>query len=384
MYLRAILEPLVGWAVARIRYGVCLAVLLAAAAGSAATFQSVNTTYPNLYQSVDQLNSWVSSFSTTNSDIVQLYQYGTSYQGRPLWALEITEHPGVNDPAKPEFLFTGGMHAREVIGSQAAYQLAEHLVQGYRSGDAACQAAVDTREIWIVPDQNPDGRIQVEAGNSVQRTNMQGVDLNRNFPHRWSDASSWYGEETYRGPSLLSTPEDSAMWAMLHDPTKFSNLEAAIDFHSGAATLLSPWTSPNDTANLPPQPVLDKLSALKTKMSQLTGLSTSKLSYDSYGTLTDSLYEEFQTYAFTEELYQSYGDYFTMFNPLTPDSRDTTVQHAVDSSMYLLSPQAFPVPEPGTMVLVAVGVAAVVGMSLRRRRGRWAVGSGQWTVKSGR
>jgi carboxypeptidase T len=332
---------------------------------SAATFQSVG-----FYQSFDQLTSWAEQFALDNSDLVSLVEYGHSYQNRPLLALNISLQPGVNDLAKPEFLFTGGIHAREVISSESMYRLAECLVSGYRSGDPAFLDILSEREVWIVPNMNPDGRLAVEGGNSGQRTNLQGVDLNRNFPHRWSETSQIYGDETYGGPSVLSTPEDSALWAMVRDSTKFNDLLGAIDFHSGAQTVISPWISPGEFSKHPLPPAdRAKFDDLVNQMSQISGLGTGRLSYNSYGTLADSLYEEFHTYSFIEETYVGpFTDYFTYFNPTSLAGRDERVNRAINSALFLLSDEAFDlVPEPsGPLLLFLAGVAGL--FAYRRKR----------------
>ena len=366
----------------------CLIAALAAGnAWAVATFQSVG-----LYQSFDQMTAWANNLAAANPDIVKLVQYGTTTQGRPLLALNITVNQQVNDPSKPEFLFAGGLHAREVIGSQSAYKLAEYLVNGYRSNnDPVFRNILSTRDVWIIPNQNPDGRAVVEAGYSTQRKNnhwysgqptagysyTRGVDLNRNYPHKWNLASASVLDETYRGPSVLSEPEASSLWALLHDQTRFSRLLAAIDIHSGAATILSPWTSPSDFAANPlPAATRAKFDSLAARMNQLTGYPTDRLGYDSYGTLTDSLYEEFGTYAFTEEVFSGpFTDYFTLFNPVDQSTRDATVDRAVSSAMFLLSDEAFAVPEPSILVLLLADGAALLACVARRRR-RMGVGTG--------
>jgi carboxypeptidase T len=349
--------------------------LLTAGSLQAVTFQSVG-----LYQSFNDLESWASSFAAANPDLVHEVQYGTAYQTiddqgnqRPLIALQISESPGVNNPAKPEFLFTGGIHAREVVGSQAAYTLADQLVAQYRAGDPVVRDMLATREVWVVPDLNPDGRVRVEGGYNQQRKNMhfyppdqidhtytEGVDLNRNFPHSWSSADKRPYSETYRGPSVLSEPESSSLWSLLHNPTWFSDLRASIDFHSGAETILTPWTSPSEFANNP-LPAADraKFDFLAGRIQQVTGFSTDRLDYNSYGTLADSLYEEFGTYSMLEEIYvgpwSSPYDYFAYFNPVDQPTIDDRVNKAVASAMFLLSDEAFAVPEPSTVLLLAVG-----------------------------
>jgi len=357
----------------------CLIWLLAARASVAVTFSDVH----DLYQSVDQLSTWSSTFAADNPDLVRVFEFGRSSQDRPLLAIEITENPGVPNAGKPQFLFTAGLHAREVIGSQAAFQLAVDLVGRYRAGDPLALGALGQRDVWIVPDLNPDGRVRVESGYSMQRKNMElfsgqnpddytrGVDLNRNFPHHWSFSTAAVTDETYQGPAVLSAPEASALWTLVHQQDKFSNLLAAIDFHSGAATILAPWVSPRDNYYyLLPAADRAKFDSLVNSLSQLTGLSNKRLGYNSYGSLTDSLYEDLHTYSLAEEIYQEYSDdTFTMFNPLDQPGIDAAVGKAVASAEFLLSDEAFDIPEPATVVLLLTlaAVGLICGIRSQRR-----------------
>jgi len=362
--------------VRKLLFVACLLNLLAATSGRAYTFQSTG-----LYQSFDQMTAWAGDFRAANPDLVSVVQYGATDQGRPLLAIDITVDPLLHDPRKPEFLFAAGIHAREVIASQAAYKLAEHLIDGYRrGGDPVFQSILSTRDVWIIPDQNPDGRVVVEGGYSGQRKNVHwypgqntydytcGVDLNRNYPHLWNMASADVLDETYRGPRVLSEPESQSLWTLLHDQSRFSHLLAAVDIHSGAATLLAPWTSPSDFAAHPlPASSRAKFASLADRMSQLTGFSTARLGYDSYGTLTDSLYEEFGTYAFTEETFNGpFTDYFAYFNPVDQATRDAAVDRVIASAMFLLSDEAFAVPEPSMLVLLVAGGVLMLAWVWRR------------------
>jgi hypothetical protein len=358
-----------------------LLILFVANGSWAATFQDTG-----IYQSYNNLAAWANNLQAQNPNLVKVVQYGTSYLGNPLFALEITANATVNDPSKPEFLFTAGIHAREVIGSEAALKIAENLVNGYTSSDPAVQSTyqnmLSQRDVWIIPQQNPDGRLAVEGGRSDQRKNMHlytgqtqsnftvGVDLNRNFPHMWSSASNIVTDETYRGPSILSEPESKALWDLVNDKTKFSNLLASVDFHSGAQTILTPWSSPTDYKNNQstiPQAVQDKFTALANTLKQKTGLGTDRLTYDYYGTESDSLFEKLGSYSMTEEIYQGSGDIFSLFNPTTAAGRDAATKKAVDSALYLLSNSAFAVPEPPVSMLLATAGFILLAY-LRRRR----------------
>ncbi|MFI5380242.1 MAG: M14 family zinc carboxypeptidase [Tepidisphaerales bacterium] len=352
----------------------------------AVTFNDVG-----IYRTVDQMETWAANLAASRPDLVQMVQYGLSAQNRPLIALHITADVAVAHPDRPEFLFTAGIHAREVITSDVAYGLAERLVNGFGT-DPAITSELQSRDVWIMPMLNPDGRVYVEQGNSFQRKNMQfypgqsslttGVDLNRNFPHRWSQASPAVADETYRGPSVLSAPEASALWNFVTDPGRFSHLLASIDFHSGAETILRPWTSPSEAAAYP-LPAADEavFSRLTTSLQAISGLSTDRLGYDNYGTLVDSLYETLGDYAFTEEIYNGgtfTGDYFSYFNPLNAQAEAAAAAKGIDSSLYLLSDAAFVVPEPGA-VLVIVGLVVLVG----QRRPRSPVHRGMTTNVGG-
>lgn len=357
-----------------------LAAPLAPRPAPATSFQDVG-----LYQTFDATVDWAGSFAASNPDLVELVEYGRSYEDRPLLALKLGDQPGLNDPDRPEFLFTAGIHAREVISSESAWRLAERLVEGYRSGDPAVLDVFAEREVWIVPTMNPDGRRWFEDGRSDHRKNthhyagqlagtyQQGVDLNRNFPYRWSASLSIRSREDYRGPAPLSEPEASALWDLLHDDAWFNDLLGAIDFHSGAATILRPDRHPAD----PPVPETQraKLIELQQQMGIRSGLSTAPLWYTPYGTVHSSLYDEFGTHAFTVELYadaSAWGsppDYFAFFNPTDQAGLDAAVDAAVASAEFLLSDDAFAiaVPEPSAC---AYGAAALLGLAwwVRRRR----------------
>ena len=265
-----------------------------------------------------------------------------------------------------------------MIGSESVYRLAEYLVEGIRSGAAAFTDILQEREVWLVPTLNPDGRVRVENGDSRHRKNAHkysgqstsnytlGVDLNRNFPHRWEDAGAAPLSETFRGSEPLSELETYALWSLLHDPDYFSDLWAAIDFHSGMQSVLTPWISASERNSNPlPTEDLVKFAVLGSEITGRTGYSLNNLGYDAFGGLNDSLYEEFGTYALCEELYAGPStDFFTLFNPTTESGIESVVGKAVDSSMYLLSDEAFLiVPEPG-MAGMLLGAMVLL---LRRR-----------------
>lgn len=321
---------------------------------SAQNFASVG-----IYQSYSQLQTWAASFAAANPDLVRVVEYGRSFQDRPLLALQLTVAPGQADGAKPEFLYGASQHAREVISSESMYRFADKLVADYRAGVPAAVNALSTRELWILPNMNPDGRVQVEGGASAKRKNMQlyagqgststnrGVDVNRNFPYRWADGDDVVTSDTYSGPSVLSTPEAAAAWAFASNPLRFGNLLGAVDFHSGTNLVIKPWSSTSDPA-LPPADAAI-LNRIANGVSSASGNPVGYVGYDTTGTFSDSLYANLHAYALAIEVYgnNSAVNTFSLFNPTTAIVRDTVVNQVYAAGTYLLSDAAFTIRKPG-------------------------------------
>lgn len=101
-------------------------------------------------------------------------------------------------------LFVGGVHGDEPEGVHLATKLLEWLQENAKN---------ETKEIipWIlIPCLNPDGYSQNE------RTNGNGVDLNRNFPARdWEPLAK--APRYYPGPSPGSEPEIQALVKLIED-----------------------------------------------------------------------------------------------------------------------------------------------------------------------
>lgn len=111
---------------------------------------------------------------------------GRSRQGRPLYAWSAGAVR-----ARRRLLVVGVVHGNESAGLAMAMSLV-------RLAPSAASA------VMVVPDANPDG-LQAHS-----RQNAAGVDLNRNFPFRWTRLGR-PGDQQYSGPGPLSEPESRAM-----------------------------------------------------------------------------------------------------------------------------------------------------------------------------
>jgi carboxypeptidase T len=176
-------------------------------------FPSADSAYHNYAEMTAEINQIVADHPT----IAQKIQYGTSYEGRALIALKISDNVAT-DESEPEVLYNAHQHAREHLTVEMALYLANMFTNDYGS-DSRVTNVVNTREIWIFPDVNPDGGEYDIATGSYRswRKNRQpnsgssavGTDLNRNWSYNWGccgGSSGSTSSETYRGPSAISAP----------------------------------------------------------------------------------------------------------------------------------------------------------------------------------
>jgi len=134
---------------------------------------------PTAWPTFDQYIARMQALETTHPDIVALAQIGISVQGRGLYCMEITDHPGL-DENEPEFKYTANHHGDETTGVEMTMRLAELLADSYGT-DPVMTDMVNKMEIWLCPIYNPDGYV---AGT---RNNAHNVNLNRDFPDRFTD-----------------------------------------------------------------------------------------------------------------------------------------------------------------------------------------------------
>jgi murein tripeptide amidase MpaA len=153
--------------------------------------------------------------------IAQRFSMGTSYEGRQIWGIKISDNVGA-DESEPEVFVVAQLHANERASGEMALYLMKLLVDGY-GDDSRITSIVNGREIWIVPMANPDGA-EYDMSDGVFRNwrkNRQpvpdspeiGIDLNRQFGFKWNccgGGSNKPASPKYRGPSPWYAPETRA------------------------------------------------------------------------------------------------------------------------------------------------------------------------------
>ncbi|KKK07107.1 carboxypeptidase [Micromonospora sp. HK10] len=288
----------------------------AAAAGAVAyAFPSADSNYHDYAE----LTAVVNKVVADHPAIARKLSIGTSYQGRDLMAVKISDNVGT-DENEPEILFNAQQHAREHLTVEMAIYLLNLFTDSYGT-DSRITNIVNSREIWIVPTVNPDGSEYDIATGSYRswRKNRQpnsgstavGTDLNRNWGYQWGccgGSSSSKSSETYRGPSAFSAPETAALRNFVNSRVVggVQQLKANIDFHTYSQLVLWPYgyTYSNTATGM----TADQYNTFATIGRQLASSNgyTPEQSSDLYiadGTSIDWMWGTHKIWAYTFEMY---------------------------------------------------------------------------------
>jgi len=211
----------------------------------------------NGYHNYTEITAELQAIASAHPDIAKLYSIGTSWEGRNIWCLKISDNVNVNETDEPDIAFYGLHHAREWISAEVPLYLAHYLVDNYNI-DVRATYAVNEREIYIIPVVNPDG-LQYSQYVGDWRKNRRnngdgtyGVDLNRNYNGSqngdangaWGGAGASHstGSDLYCGPSAFSEPETQAIRNFIishHDQN--NQLSISISYHSYGEVVYYPW-----------------------------------------------------------------------------------------------------------------------------------------------
>lgn len=134
------------------------------------------------YRSYQNIVDQLTYYSRQHPKEVKLLKsIGKSHEGRDLMVIHLTSSSN-SIASKPLVWIMAGQHAREWIAPAAAMYLIELLLKN--------QDILDNFEFAIMPLVNPDGYEYSRTKNRMWRKNrrgVNGVDLNRNWDHRWCE-----------------------------------------------------------------------------------------------------------------------------------------------------------------------------------------------------
>ncbi|WP_328809091.1 M14 family zinc carboxypeptidase [Nonomuraea montanisoli] len=271
------------------------------------------------YHNYAEMTADVNALVAAHPAIASTFTYGTSYEGRQLIGVKISDNVGT-DEAEPEVLFTAHQHAREHLTVEMALYIMHLLADNYGS-DSRITNLVNTREIWIMPDLNPDGGEYDIATGSYRswRKNRQpnsgssavGTDINRNWGYNWGccgGSSGSTSSETYRGSAAESAPEvkATANWVRSRVVGGVQQIKAHIDWHTYSELVLWPYGfTYNDTAPGLTQDDRDAHAVLGQNMAATNGYTPEQSSdlYITDGTIDDWMWGVYKIFSWTFEMY---------------------------------------------------------------------------------
>ncbi|MGI5246471.1 M14 family metallopeptidase [Dactylosporangium sp. CA-139066] len=250
--------------------------------------------------------------------IMRKLSLGKSYEGRDMPLIKISDNVA-KDEDEPEILYDAHQHAREHLTVEMALYLV-HLYTDNYGKDARITRIVNSREIWIVPDMNPDGgEYDIKGGTYHNwRKNRQplgagyyGLDLNRNWGYKFGccfGSSNQVSSEIYRGPEAFWAPETQRLrdFVLSRRIGGKQQIRAAIDFHTYSELVLWPYGYTNATTapglNADQQRTFAALGKMFARSNGYTAEQSSSL-YITDGSVIDWLWATQGVWAFTFEMY---------------------------------------------------------------------------------
>ena len=206
-----------------------------AAAQSVAEMEGWNM-YPSYSTYVTMMQQWAANYP----NLCKLDTVGYSYNNHLLLCMKISDNTTETE-AEPEFFYMSSMHGDEVTGFYFLLRMIDTLLTSYGTVEDLTQL-VNTTQIYIMPDANPDGTYK-GGDNYVWQPNMtwdysgryngNGEDLNRTYPDPFNTRRSY--DVQYNA----TEQENKAMIQYMNA----HHFVMAACMHGGAEILNFPWDS---------------------------------------------------------------------------------------------------------------------------------------------
>jgi hypothetical protein len=109
------------------------------------------------YHSWEVMIHWLRKWAETYPDIIDLYEVGKSFEGRPVYQITLTNKKTGKDTDKPGAYFEGNRHSGEITSAESVMWLAKYLIGNYEK-DPEVTHLINTKAIYLRPVNNPDGQ----------------------------------------------------------------------------------------------------------------------------------------------------------------------------------------------------------------------------------
>ncbi|MGZ3789180.1 MAG: M14 family zinc carboxypeptidase [Bacteriovorax sp.] len=217
------------------------------------------------------LNTIVSTYK----DIASLESYGTTKEGRKLYALKISSNKTTTP--KTQIMVTAATHGDELITVEVLFSLINELLAGYGT-DPRLTKIIDGRDIYFIPVVSPDS---FEA----RERYVQGLDPNRSFP--------WPEQPTAKPVDCIQSIMDFS------NAHKFAG---SLDLHASGRLVMFPWGYTKNSPDSKDEVVFSDLVSSMARENQYTAGQISTTIYVAKGSSADYFYWKKNTQAIAVEL----------------------------------------------------------------------------------
>lgn len=292
------------------------------------------------YHNYDEMVAEITKAAEDHGDLVSISSIGTSYEGRDIPLVKISDNVDT-DEDEPEVLFTCNMHAREHLTTEMCLRIINRYTDDY-SSDEKIKALVDTAEIWVVPQVNPDGiEYDIATGEYQgwrksrkpnEGSSAVGTDINRNFSYQWGCCNGSSGNpasETYRGAEALDQPESKQITEFVDSRVVDGEqqIKGHIDFHTFSELVLWPYGyTTDDTDEGMTEEEAARFRDVGTRMAETNGYTPQQSSdlYITDGDINDWMWGEHKILSFCFEMYPSSGGIDGFYPPDEVIERETS------------------------------------------------------------
>jgi glucan-binding YG repeat protein/murein tripeptide amidase MpaA len=252
----------------------------------------------------------IREFQSNYPGFIKTEIIGQSVDGRNLYAIKIGK-------GEKEIFINGAHHAREHMTTNVLMEMLDQYAKTYAFNGTfngyKVRELLDQVSIWFVPMVNPDGVMLVQEGAnttknpqyvlslngnktdfSTWKSNVRGVDLNRQYPADWNLITGDTGKpgpSNFKGYQPLSEPEVKAIATF----TQAHQFKIAVSYHSSGRILY--WEYKQSAADR------QRDYQIALKYANLTGYSLMyQGAYPIYGGFSDWFIQETRMPGFTPEI----------------------------------------------------------------------------------
>jgi len=183
---------------------------------------SLNKGNYNYYLTSTELVARLEELAVEYPNLVRTSIIGHSVQGKPLYALSITDYASSEDSDKPALLFIAQQHAREPITCLSVLYWAEQLLGAF-GRDSHITSLLSSTTIHLVPQANPDGNDIFLTSDASIRTNLRPSDL---------DGNGITDDDPLNNAGLSAVQKNlayfSSEWLKDGEPFRFDWMDAAL------------------------------------------------------------------------------------------------------------------------------------------------------------